>query len=61
MLATNICILVAPFAGQLGALGGGDRYGNTVADSGEGYINKADCLAGIELVKGSKDAPIVEE
>jgi uncharacterized protein YegP (UPF0339 family) len=35
--------------------------GRTVADSGEGYHNKADCLAGIELVKGSKNAPVEEE
>jgi uncharacterized protein YegP (UPF0339 family) len=35
--------------------------GNTLADSGEGYRNKQDCLAGIELVKGSKDAPVEEE
>jgi uncharacterized protein YegP (UPF0339 family) len=32
--------------------------GNTIADSGEGYKNKADCEAGIGLVKGSKDAPV---
>lgn len=31
--------------------------GNIIADSGEGYKNKADCEAGIKLVKGSKDAP----
>lgn len=31
-----------------------------IADSGEGYQNKQDCLAGIELVKGSKDAPVYE-
>lgn len=35
--------------------------GNTLADSGEGYRNKADCLHGIELVKGSKDSPVEEE
>jgi uncharacterized protein len=32
--------------------------GNTIADSGEGYINKSDCLRGIELVKSSATAPI---
>jgi uncharacterized protein len=32
--------------------------GNTIADSGEGYINKSDCLHGIELVKSSATAPI---
>lgn len=29
-----------------------------IADSGEGYNNEADCLAGINLVKSSKDAPV---
>jgi uncharacterized protein YegP (UPF0339 family) len=29
-----------------------------VADSGEGYEHRRDCLHGIELVKGSKDAPV---
>lgn len=32
-----------------------------VADSGEGYVNKADCLAGLELVKGGAIAAAVEE
>lgn len=32
--------------------------GNIIADSGEGYENKADCEASIELVKGSADAPV---
>lgn len=31
-----------------------------VACSGEGYHNKADCLAGITLVKGSSNAPVRE-
>ena len=31
-----------------------------IADSGEGYVNKSDCLAAIELVKNSKDAPVYE-
>jgi uncharacterized protein YegP (UPF0339 family) len=31
-----------------------------IADSGEGYVNKSDCLAGITLVKGSSTAPVVE-
>ena len=26
--------------------------------SGESYINKSDCLAAINLVKGSSDAPV---
>lgn len=32
-----------------------------IADSGEGYHNKSDCLAAIELVKSSSDAPVNEE
>lgn len=32
-----------------------------IADSGEGYNNKQDCLAGIELVKNSKSAPVNEK
>jgi uncharacterized protein YegP (UPF0339 family) len=35
--------------------------GNSIANSGEGYKSKADCLHGIELVKKSKDAPVEEE
>ncbi len=31
-----------------------------IANSGEGYFNKADCLAAINLVKGSGSAPIKE-
>lgn len=34
--------------------------GNTVADSGEGYANKQDCLNGIALVKSSSNAPVYE-
>lgn len=30
----------------------------TIADSAEGYRNKDDCLAAIELVKGSKNATV---
>lgn len=30
----------------------------TVADSGEGYKNKADCEHGINLVKASNDSPV---
>jgi uncharacterized protein YegP (UPF0339 family) len=29
-----------------------------IADSGEGYHNREDCLHAITLVKGSKDAPV---
>jgi uncharacterized protein len=38
------------------------RAGNNriIADSGEGYHNKQDCLHAITLVKGSKDAPVKE-
>ncbi len=32
-----------------------------IADSGEAYHNKQDCLDAIELVKGSGDAPIRED
>ena len=31
-----------------------------IAVSSEGYVNKADCLHGIELVKGSADASVEE-
>ena len=38
------------------------RAGNNriIADSGEGYHNKQDCLHAIALVKDSKDAPVKE-
>jgi len=32
-----------------------------IADSGEGYHNKQDCLHAITLVKDSKDAPVNEK
>lgn len=32
-----------------------------IAESGEGYVRKADCLSAIELVRGSALAPIYEE
>jgi uncharacterized protein YegP (UPF0339 family) len=32
-----------------------------IADSGESYRNKQDCLAAIELIKNSKDAPVSEK
>lgn len=32
-----------------------------IADSGEGYHNKQDCLHAITLVKDSKDAPVKEK
>lgn len=31
-----------------------------LADSGEGYRNKSDCLAAIALVKGSSNAPVYD-
>ena len=34
--------------------------GKIIADSGEGYNNKADCLHGIDLVKSSTNAEVQE-
>jgi len=34
--------------------------GKIVAASGQGYHNKQDCLAGIELVKASDASPVQE-
>ena len=31
-----------------------------IANSGEGYFNRADCLAAVNLVKGSGGAPTYE-
>ena len=31
-----------------------------IANSGEGYYNKQDCLGAIALVKGSSSAPVYE-
>ena len=31
-----------------------------IANSGEGYHNKSDCTAAINLVKGSANAPVYE-
>jgi uncharacterized protein YegP (UPF0339 family) len=31
-----------------------------IANSGEGYYNKQDCLDAIKLVKGSSDVPVYE-
>jgi len=31
-----------------------------IANSGEGYWNKADCLSAIDLVKNSKSAPVYD-
>jgi uncharacterized protein YegP (UPF0339 family) len=35
--------------------------GKKIADSGEGYANKSDCLAGIDLVKSTNAATPVRE
>ena len=35
--------------------------GKIIADSGEGYTNRQDCLHGISLVKSSANAPIKEQ
>ena len=35
--------------------------GKIIADSGEGYFNKSDCLHAIDLVKSSKLAPVYEQ
>lgn len=32
-----------------------------IANSGEGYFNKADCISAVNLVKGSAGAPIKED
>ena len=34
--------------------------GQIIADSGEGYVNKQDCLNGINLVKESNSSPVDE-
>jgi uncharacterized protein len=34
--------------------------GRKLADSGEGYYNKSDCVAAINLVSGSGGSPIYE-
>jgi uncharacterized protein len=34
--------------------------GRKLADSGEGYLHKQDCLAAVNLVKGSSSAPVRE-
>ncbi len=37
------------------------RNGKTIADSAEGYRRKETCLAGIELVKRSYDAALINK
>lgn len=34
--------------------------GKIIADSAEGYINKADCFHGVSLMKGSFNSPVYE-
>lgn len=34
--------------------------GRIIGDSGEGYVHKSDCLAGIALMKGSSNSPVYE-
>lgn len=34
--------------------------GRIIADSAESYWNKSDCLAGINIMKGSAGAPVYE-
>jgi len=34
--------------------------GRTIADSGEGYFNRADALSGIGLMKASYNSPVRE-
>lgn len=34
--------------------------GRTIADSGEAYINKSDCLHGIALMKASANSPVYD-
>lgn len=37
------------------------NHTNKIANSGESYHNKADCLHAINLVKGSGSAPVYEK
>jgi uncharacterized protein YegP (UPF0339 family) len=34
------------------------KNGNIIADSGEGYVNKADCLHGIDLCATSRGCAV---
>ena len=36
------------------------QNGNVIADSGESYVRREDCERGIELVKGSAEASVVD-
>ena len=35
--------------------------GNIIADSGEGYVERRDCMVGIDLVKGADRTTAVED
>ena len=35
--------------------------GEVIATSGEGYVNEADCLAAIQIIKSSVNDPVVVE
>lgn len=35
--------------------------GEKIANGGEGYVAKRDCLHGIDLVKGCADAEVIDE
>jgi uncharacterized protein YegP (UPF0339 family) len=37
------------------------KNNENIANSGESYINKSDCLAAIELVKGSGSAAVKDQ
>jgi len=34
--------------------------GRIIADSGEGYVSRTDCLHGIALIKGSANSQVIE-
>jgi uncharacterized protein YegP (UPF0339 family) len=38
-----------------------DANNRSIANSGEGYWTEADCLASIELVKGSSAVPVYKQ
>lgn len=38
-----------------------DNDGRIIADSGEGYTTEGECLADIERVKSSTEAPVRKE
>lgn len=34
--------------------------GRKIADSGEGYYNREDCLSGVAIMRGSANAPVYD-